>query len=78
MLWFESLSLALSIFYESLLLTPGFFPENEEISAPPPCDCQLEYIYFMKIGQPKVSERKNEKSGLVVTSQILRINSCKD
>jgi hypothetical protein len=20
-----------------LLLTPGFFPENEEISAPPPC-----------------------------------------
>jgi hypothetical protein len=33
----ESLSLALRIFHESLLLTPGFFHENEEISTPPPC-----------------------------------------
>jgi hypothetical protein len=26
----------------------------------------LEYIYFMKIGQPKLSERKSQRSGLVV------------
>ena len=32
----KSLSLTLSIFHEHFLLTPGFFPENEEISAPPP------------------------------------------
>jgi len=30
-------SFTLPIFHESFLLTPGFFPENEEISAPPPC-----------------------------------------
>jgi hypothetical protein len=42
----ESLSLILSIFYESFLLPPGFIPKNEEISAPPPIpltidDCRL-------------------------------------
>ena len=38
----ESLSLSLSIFHERFPLTLGFFPENEEISAPPPCvDCRL-------------------------------------
>jgi hypothetical protein len=31
-----------------------------------PADCQLEYIYFMKIGQPELSERKSQRSGLVV------------
>jgi hypothetical protein len=30
-------------------------------------DCWLEYIYFMKIGQPKLSERKNQRRGLFVT-----------
>jgi hypothetical protein len=34
--WVESLSLILPVFHESFLLTPGFFLENEEISAPPP------------------------------------------
>jgi len=32
----KPLSLGLPIFHESFLLTPGSFPENEEISAPPP------------------------------------------
>jgi hypothetical protein len=31
--WFDSL---FTLFHKSFLLTPGFFPENEEISAPPP------------------------------------------
>jgi hypothetical protein len=30
-------SFTLPIFQGSFLLTPGFFPESEEISAPPPC-----------------------------------------
>jgi hypothetical protein len=32
----ESLSLSLSIFHGRFLLTPGFIPENMELSAPPP------------------------------------------
>ena len=31
-----------------------------------PADSWLEYIYFMKIGQPKLSERKGQRSGLFV------------
>jgi hypothetical protein len=31
-----------------------------------PADYSLEYIYFMKIGQPKLSERKSQGSGLFV------------
>jgi hypothetical protein len=27
----------------------------------------LEYIYFINIGQPKLSERKSQRSGLLVT-----------
>jgi len=59
--WVESLFFTLSIFHENLLLPSAFFPENEEISAPPPC--APEYIYFMKIGQPTLSERKIQRSG---------------
>jgi len=33
----ESLSLTFPILYESFLLTSRPFPENEEISVPPPC-----------------------------------------
>jgi hypothetical protein len=32
----ESLSLPLPVFHDHFLLPPGFFPENEGISAPPP------------------------------------------
>jgi hypothetical protein len=35
----------------------SFFPENKEIYTPPLCG--LEYIYFTRIGQPKLSERKS-------------------
>jgi hypothetical protein len=64
----EFLALTLPIFHESSLLTPGFFSASEEISAPPPDgssidDCRLEYTYFMKIGQPKLSEGKSEAPG---------------
>jgi hypothetical protein len=43
---------------------PASSLSNEEISAPPPCG--LEYTYFMKIGQPKLSERKRQKGGVFV------------
>ena len=32
----DSLFSTVSIFRKSFLMTPGFFPENEEISTPPP------------------------------------------
>jgi len=32
-----------------------------------PVDSWLEYIYFMKIGQSKLSERQSQRSGLFVT-----------
>ncbi len=56
---------------------PSFFPENEEISTPPPlwlliADCWLEYIYFMKNGQPKLSERETQRCGLLVTPTYLQ------
>ena len=54
----ECLFLTLPTFHGSFFLTPGFFPKNKEISAPLPCG--LEYIYFMKIGQPKLSESKGQ------------------
>jgi hypothetical protein len=33
--------------HESFLLTPGFFPENEKISTPPPCGFLIGiYIFY--------------------------------
>ncbi len=53
----EPLSLTLPIFYESLLLTSGFFPETKKDLHRHPVDSWLEYTNFMKIGQPKLSDR---------------------
>jgi hypothetical protein len=55
----------------------GNYPETtvshqQEISTPPAIsltigDCWLEYTKFMKIGQPKLSERTGQRGGLFVT-----------
>ena len=42
----KSLFLTLPIFHESFLLTSGFSPENEEISAPPPCGLLIGIYLF--------------------------------
>jgi hypothetical protein len=39
----------------------AFSPENEEISSPPPYGFLIEYIYFMNIGQPKLSEIESKR-----------------
>jgi hypothetical protein len=43
------------VIYLPPILTASFFPKNKKISAPPPCGFRLEYKYFEKIGQPKLS-----------------------
>jgi len=46
-------------------LPPGFFPlKTKKYLHRHPADSWLEYIYFMKNGQPKLSERKSQRSGL--------------
>jgi hypothetical protein len=48
-------------FHEGFLLTPRLFPlKAKKYLRRHPADCQLEYIYFMKMGQPKLSERVKE------------------
>ncbi len=37
-------------------------------------DCQLEYIYFMKNGQPKLSEIRGQRNGLFVPPMSLQSN----
>jgi len=44
-LWLN-LSLILLMFRESFLLALGFFPQNEEISAPPPCGFRIGIYTF--------------------------------
>jgi hypothetical protein len=61
-LWSRIFILDLAYISRNIPSPPGFFPESEEISAPPPFE--LEYIYFMKIGQPKLSERKGQRGEL--------------
>jgi hypothetical protein len=64
----------LPIFHESFLLTPGFFPlKTKKYLRRHPADCRLEYIYFMKIGQPKLSERETQRSGLFVPPTTLAL-----
>ena len=63
----ESLSLILPIFYEGFLLTPGFLLKTKKYLHRHPVDARLEYIYFMKIGQPNLSERTSQTSGLLAT-----------
>jgi len=45
---------------------PGFFPKRRNICTATLWIPDLEYIYFMKIGQPKLSETfgKSQRSGL--------------
>ena len=43
-------SLSLTIFHKSFLLTPGIFPENEEISTPPPSRFLIGIYLFSEIG----------------------------
>ena len=58
----ESLSLILLLFHKSFLLTPGVFPmKTKKYLHRHPVDSWLEYTYFMKIGQPKPSERVKEE-----------------
>jgi hypothetical protein len=47
---------------------------NEEISPPPPCGLMNEYIYFVKIGQPKLSERVTQVGSLFHLQIIGRNN----
>ena len=58
-IWVEALFLVLPIFHESFLLPPGFLLKTKKYLHRHPVDCQLEYIYFMKIGQPKLSKGKS-------------------
>jgi hypothetical protein len=62
-----SLTLTLSIFHESFLLIPGFFPENEEISAPPPRGF-LVGIYLFYENWSTESFRKKESKKWAVPS----------
>jgi hypothetical protein len=53
----------------------GKFPSDARLLSPKkkkyphrhPAHSRLEYIYFMKSGQPKLSEKKSQRSGLRVT-----------
>jgi hypothetical protein len=57
----ESLSLALPIFHESFLLTPGFFHENEEISGPPPCGLLIGIYKFYENWSTETFRKKESK-----------------
>ena len=63
--------LILPIFYKGFC-PQAFFPKNKEISAPPPCE--LEYIYFMKIGQPNLAERKSQRGGYLLHLLIFDVS----
>jgi hypothetical protein len=60
--------LILPIFHESILLTPGFFPENEDISAPPPCGFQIGiYIFYENCSTETFRKRESKKWALCCT-----------
>ena len=67
-------SFTLPIFHGSFLMTPGFFPlKTKKYLHRHPADSWLKYIYFMKIGQPKLSERKSQPfDSLACPSSSLR------
>ena len=48
-------SFTLPIFHKSFLLTLDFFLKTKKYLRRHPVDSCLEYIYFMKIGQPKLT-----------------------
>jgi hypothetical protein len=47
--------------HESFLLTSGFFPENEEISAPPPCGLLFGIYLFYKNWSTETFRKKESK-----------------
>jgi len=52
----------LPVFHEHFLQTPGFSSlKTKKYLRRDAVDSRLEYIYFMKIGQPKPSERVKEE-----------------
>jgi hypothetical protein len=61
----KSLSLIMVIFHESFLLTPGFFPEFEEISSPPPCGFLIGIYLFYENWSTETSRRR-QRSGRFV------------
>jgi len=57
----ECLFLILLIFHEGFLFTPGFFPENEEISSPPPCAFLIGIYLFYENWSTETFRRKESK-----------------
>jgi hypothetical protein len=55
----------LPIFYESVLLTPGLFPENKEISAPPPCGFLIGIYKFYENWSTETFRKKESKKWAV-------------
>ncbi len=57
------------LIHESFVLTPRFFPlKTKRCFYRHPVECRLEYTDFVKIGQPKLSERKSQRSWLFVST----------
>jgi hypothetical protein len=54
----------LSIFRGSFLLIPGFFPGNEEISAPPPSALLIEIYLFYENWSNETFRKKDSKRGV--------------
>jgi hypothetical protein len=50
---------------ESILLTPVFSPENEEISAPPPCGLLVEIYIFYENWSTETFRKEDSKKGAV-------------
>jgi len=63
--WVESLSLTFPIFHESLLLTPAFSPENEEISSPPPFEFLIGIYLFYENWSTETFRREESKKRAV-------------
>jgi len=45
----------------SLLLTPGFFPDNEEMSAPPPCGFLIGIYIFCEDWSTETFRKRDSK-----------------
>jgi len=67
----ETLSLMLPIFHGRFLLTPGFFPENEEISAPPPCRLLIGIYLFYENWSTETFGKESSKRGVLLSLRQL-------
>ena len=73
----EALSLTLPIFHGSFLLTSGFFPENKEISAPPPCWVLIGiYLFYKDWSTETFRKNGNLSRGRFLYSELITIR-CK-